>query len=110
MTKERLSIKIRSTSTSLTMYITVVNPKRKMRILAKPLFLRNLLKEVCESFAKIENIPFRTKVSAEHDTKLLPINVTVILKGAQMNEVSIVLDFSNLKRSLRTIANEILRV
>ena len=122
MTKERLSIKIRSASTSLTMYqnavnslekankVTVENRKRKLKILARPLVLRNLLNEVGESFAKIENIQFKTKVSAEHDTKLLSINVTVRLNGTRINEVSTILDFSNLKRSLRAVAKEILRV
>ena len=122
MKKERVSIKLRAASTSLTMYedavqslekgykVTVENHKRKLKILAKPLMLGNLLKKLGESFVMVQNTAFRAKVSSDYDTKLLPIDVTVVLNETQREEVYTVLDFKNLKRSLRSIAKEILSV
>ena len=122
MKNEKVSIKLRAASTSLTMYqdavqslekaynVTVENHKRKLKILAKPLMLGNLFDELGESFIMVQNTTFRAKVSADYDTKLLPINVTVVLNGTQSEEVYTVLDFRNLNRSLRIIAKEILGV
>ena len=122
MKKERLSIKVQSTSTSLTMYqnavqslekaynVTMENRKRKLKILEKSLMLRKLLNELGESFVRIENITFRVKVSAGLDSKLIPINVTVTLNGTQRRVVSTVFDFTNFNRSLRSTAKEILAV
>ena len=122
MKKEKVSIKLRAASTSLTMYqnaaqslekaynVTMENHKRKLKILAKPLMLGNLLDELGESFVVVQNTTFRGKVSSDYDTKLLPINVTVVLNGTQSEEVYTVLDFGNLNRSLRIIAKEILGV
>ena len=122
MKKERVSIKVRAASTSLTMYqdavqslekaynVTVENHKRKLKILAKPLMLGNLLDELGESFIMVQNTTFTANVSADYDTKLLPINVNVVLNGTQLEEVYTVLDFRNLNRSLRIIAKEILGV
>ena len=122
MKKEKVTIKVRAASTSLTMYqdavqslekaynVTVDNHKRKLKILAKPLMLGNLLDELGESFIVVQNTTFRANVSGDHDTKLLPINVNVVLNGTQLEEVYTVLDFRNLNRSLRIIAKEILGV
>ena len=122
MKKEKVSIQVRAASTSLTMYqdavqslekaykVTMENHKRKLKILAKPLMLGNLLDKLGESFVMVQNTTFRAKVSSDYDTKLLPINVTVVLNGTQSEEVYTVLDFTNLNRSLRSIAKEILRV
>ena len=122
MKKEGASIKAHAASTSLTMYqdavqslekaynATVKNHERKLKILAKPLMLGNLLDELGEIFVVVQNTTFRAKVSADYDTKLLPINVTVVLNGTQRQEVYTVLDFRNFNRSLQIIAREILGV
>ena len=119
MKKERLSVRVRSVSKSLKVYqesvqslekaynVTVENRKRTLKILAKPLMLSNLVNEFGESFVMIENITFKVKVSAHHDTKLLPINVILMMNGTKQ-EVSTVLDFTNLKISLRSISKDIL--
>ena len=122
MKKERVSIKLRAASTSLAMYqdavqslekaynVTVENHKRKLKILAKPLMLGNLFDELGESFIVVQNTTFRAKVSGDYDTKLLSINVTMVLNGTQREHVSTMLDFRNFKRSLRSIAKMILSV
>ena len=122
MKKERVSINVRAASTSLTMYqdavqslekaykVTMENHKRKLKILAKPLMLGNLLDKLGQSFVVVQNTTFRAIVSSDYDTKLLPIHVTVVLNGTQSEEVYTVLDFTNLNRSLRSIAKEILSV
>ena len=122
MKSERLSVKVSSASSSLKSYhdavsslekaynVTVENRKRRLEILAKPLMLKDLLNEVGESLIKIENIKFKAKVWAEHNTTLLPVSIAVTLNGTQHEEMSTVLDFTNLNRSLRSIAKEILGV
>ena len=122
MKRERLSVKVRSASSSLKAYhdavsslekaynVTVENGKRKLEILSKPLMLKNLFNKLGESLIKIENIQFEAKVSAEHNTTLLLVSITVTLDGSQHEEMSTVLDFTNLNRSLRSIAKEILGV
>ncbi|CAB3992609.1 uncharacterized protein LOC113676378 [Paramuricea clavata] len=122
MKRERMSVKVRSASNSLKAYqdavdslekaykVTVENRKRKLEILAKPMMLKNLLNKLGGSLIKIENIKFKGKVSAEHNTTLLLVRITVTLNGTQYEEISTVLDFTNLNRSLRSIAKEILGV
>ena len=120
MKKERLSVEVRSASRSLQAYqnaassleeaynVTLQNRKRKLEILAKPLMLRNFLSEHGESLVKVEDIKFKVKVSAKHNSTLLPINITVNLNETRHEEVSTILDFSNLNRSLRSITKDIL--
>ncbi|XP_028412377.1 uncharacterized protein LOC114535195 [Dendronephthya gigantea] len=120
MKREIMDNKVRSSSQSLNAYqdaerslekafnVTVENQKRKWKILAKPMFLGHILNGEGKPRFEIKGIKFKVKVSSKHNATLIPINITTALNGTQHKQVSTVLDFTNLNRSLRSIAKEIL--
>ena len=120
MKKEIMFRKVRSASRSMNAYqdaehslekafnVTVENHERKWKVLAKPMMLKQFLNEQGEPRIEIEDIKFKVTVSPEHNATLLPVNITVTLNGTQQKQVSTVLDFTNLNRSVRSIVKEIL--
>ena len=116
----RLHIKKRSVSRSLQAYktatrsleeaynVTVENRKRKLKILARPLMLKDFFNKLGLFLVKVEDIKFKVRVSAKHNLTLLPINMTVSLNGTRHQKLSTILDFTNFNRSLRSITKDIL--
>ena len=116
----KLYIKKRSVSRSLQAYktatrsleeaynVTLENRKRKLKILARPLMLKDFFNKLGLSLVKVEDIKFKVKVSAKHNLTLLPINMTVSLNGTRHQKLSTILDFTNFNRSLRSITKDIL--
>ncbi|XP_028418293.1 uncharacterized protein LOC114543561 [Dendronephthya gigantea] len=122
MKREILFNKVRSASRVMKAYqdavrslekafnVTVENRKKTLKILEKPMMLRNLVNKFGELRIRIEEIKFSVKVIPGRNTTLLPLNIKVTLDGNQEKQVSTVLDFTNFNRSLRSIAKEILGV
>ncbi|XP_028408855.1 uncharacterized protein LOC114531443 [Dendronephthya gigantea] len=119
MKREKLSIRILSAKRSFDAYeeavrnlekaynITKENRLKKNRILTKTMMLKNFTSEQSQSHIKITDIGFETKVLPQQDTNVLLLNIKLqLIKKKQ--ELSTLLDFQNLKRSLRSIAKEIL--
>ena len=122
MKKTELSIKLLSTSRSIDAYgdaerniensynVTKHDRKRKFGIFAKTLLmLKNVSNDNIRSPIKVLNVTFEGQAFPHHDTNVLLINILLVFNGTQ-REISTMLDFNSLGRSLRGIAKEILKV
>ncbi|XP_028408854.1 uncharacterized protein LOC114531441 [Dendronephthya gigantea] len=120
MRREKMSIRKLAAQRSLDAYesasrnlekaynMTNENRKRKFGALSKTLsMLKDLSNGPGRSRINIIDIGFETRVLPQQDTNVLLLNIKLQLNTKQQ-ELSTLLDFNNLEKSLRNIAKEIL--